>query len=160
MLTATKSSRINISKENKTKSVAEILSKNIKYGDIIFLKGELGVGKTTFIKFLINFLQKNKNEKITEIPSPTFNIVNEYKLENLNIKHCDLYRVKNKEELKNLGIFENNFNEIIFIEWPEILKNYNLKNVLELYFEYDKNYKNRFLTFSSSSNISYLNEFK
>ena len=160
MLTATKSSRINISKENKTKSVAEILSKNIKYGDIIFLKGELGVGKTTFIKFLINFLQKNKNEKITEIPSPTFNIVNEYKLENLNIKHCDLYRVKNKEELNNLGIFENNFNEIIFIEWPEILKNYNLKNVLELYFEYDKNYKNRFLTFLSSSNISYLNEFK
>ena len=53
MLTATKSSRINISKENKTKSVAEILSKNIKHGDIIFLKGELGVGKTTFIKFLI-----------------------------------------------------------------------------------------------------------
>ena len=64
------------------------------------------------------------------------------------------------QSFNKLGIFENNFNEIIFIEWPEILKNYNLKNVLELYFEYDKNYKNRFLTFSSSSNISYLNEFK
>ena len=87
--------------------LAKELVNKAKIGDVFLLKGELGVGKTTFIKFLINFLQKNKNEKITEIPSPTFNIVNEYKLENLNIKHCDLYRVKNKEELNNFYQYYN-----------------------------------------------------
>ena len=76
MLTATKSSRINISDEAKTKLVAKILSKHLKSGDVLLLNGELGVGKTTFIKYLINFLQKNSNQKITEIPSPTFNIIN------------------------------------------------------------------------------------
>ena len=56
---ATKSSRINISEEIKTKSIAEVFSNNIKAGDTLFLRGELGVGKTTFIRYLINFLQKH-----------------------------------------------------------------------------------------------------
>ena len=60
MLTATKSSRINISEEGKTKSIAEKFSNNIKVGNVIFFKGELGVGKTTFVKYLINFFQKKK----------------------------------------------------------------------------------------------------
>ena len=76
MLIATKSSRINISEENKTKFIARVFAKNIKVGDVLFLIGELGVGKTTFIKFLINFFQINKNHSVTEIPSPTFNLVN------------------------------------------------------------------------------------
>ena len=80
MLTATKSSRINISEEGKTKSIAKIFSDNIKVGNILFFKGELGVGKTTFIKYLINFLQSRKNQLITEVPSPSFNLVNEYHL--------------------------------------------------------------------------------
>ena len=61
---ATKSSRINISEEIKTESIAKVFSKNVKVGDTIFLRGELGVGKTTFVRYLINFLQiKNKQSK-------------------------------------------------------------------------------------------------
>ena len=157
---ATKSSRINISDEKKTKLIAEIFSKNIKSGDTLLFSGELGVGKTTFIKYLINSLQLIFNQSITEIPSPTFNLVNEYQLEKLIIKHYDLYRINDEKELDNLGIFENNIDQIILIEWPKIIKHYKLKNAIDLFFEYDEDYNKRFLTLSSTNNISYLNEFK
>ena len=157
---ATKSSRINISDEKKTKLIAEIFSKNIKSGDTLLFSGELGVGKTTFIKYLINALQLIFNQSITEIPSPTFNLVNEYQLEKLIIKHYDLYRINDEKELDNLGIFENNIDQIILIEWPKIIKHYKLKNTIDLFFEYDEDYNKRFLTLSSTNNISYLNEFK
>ena len=157
---ATKSSRINISDEKKTKLIAEIFSKNIKSGDTLLFSGELGVGKTTFIKYLINSLQLIFNQSITEIPSPTFNLVNEYQLEKLIIKHYDLYRINDEKELDNLGIFENNIDQIILIEWPKIIKHYKLKNAIDLFFEYDEDYNKRFLTLPSTNNISYLNEFK
>ena len=160
MLIATKSSRINISKEGKTKSIAEVFSKNIKLGDILFLNGELGVGKTTFVKYLINFLQKKNNQIITEIPSPTFNLINEYHLDSIIIKHYDLYRIIDERELDNLGIFENINDQITLIEWPDIIKNYKIENKIELFFEYDADYKKRFISVSSTSNISFLNEFK
>ena len=157
---ATKSSRINISDEKKTKLIAEIFSKNIKSGDTLLFSGELGVGKTTFIKYLINSLQLIFNQSITEIPSPTFNLVNEYQLEKLIIKHYDFYRINDEKELDNLGIFENNIDQIILIEWPKIIKHHKLKNTIDLFFEYDEDYNKRFLTLSSTNNISYLNEFK
>ena len=160
MHTATKSSRINISEEGKTRSVAEIFSKNIKTGNIIFFKGELGVGKTTFIKYLINFLQKKNNQPITEIPSPTFNLVNEYNLEKLAIKHYDLYRINNEKELINLSIFEDISDQITLIEWPEKINNHKKNNIIDLTFEYDEEYKKRFLTISSSNKISFIDEFK
>ena len=157
---ATKSSRINISDEKKTRLIAEIFSKNIKSGDTLLFSGELGVGKTTFIKYLINSLQLIFNQSITEIPSPTFNLVNEYQLEKLIIKHYDLYRINDENELDNLCIFENNIDQIILIEWPKIIRHYKLKNTIDLFFEYDEDYNKRFLTLSSTNNISYLNEFK
>jgi len=160
MLTATKSSRINISEEGKTKSISEAFSKNVKRGDTLFFYGELGVGKTTFIKYLINFLQKKNNQIITEIPSPTFNLINEYHLDSIIIKHCDLYRIIDERELDNLGIFENINDQITLIEWPDIIKNYKIENKIELFFEYDADYKKRFISVSSTSNISFLNEFK
>ena len=157
---ATKSSRINISEEGKTKKIAEIFSKNIKAGDILFLNGELGVGKTVFAKYLINFLQISNNQSLTEVPSPTFSLINEYTLNSLIIKHCDFYRLKDEKELDNLGVFENITEQITIIEWPNIIKKYKLENKIELFFEYDKNYKNRFITLSSKDNINFLNEFK
>tara|TARA_B100000427_G_scaffold315299_1_gene309259 strand:+ start:380 stop:862 length:483 start_codon:yes stop_codon:yes gene_type:complete len=160
MLIATKSSRINISEENKTKFIAKVFAKNIKVGDVLFLIGELGVGKTTFIKFLINFFQINKNHSVTEIPSPTFNLINEYQIDSLILKHYDLYRIKNEKELNSIGIFEDNSEQITLIEWPEIIKNHKMKNIIYLHFDYDEDYKNRFLTISSNNKINFLDEFK
>jgi len=160
MLTATKSSRINISEEGKTKYIAGIFSNNVKVGNVLFLRGELGVGKTTFIKYLINFLQKKNNQSITEILSPTFNLVHEYQLESLIIKHYDLYRINDEKELNSIGIFEDISKQITLIEWPEIIKNYKINNILDLYFEYDEDYNKRFLSISSNNKISFLDEFQ
>ena len=160
MLTATKSSRINISEENKTKSIAKIFSNNIKAGHTIFLRGELGVGKTTFIRYLINFLQRQNNQSITEISSPTFNLVHEYQLGSLIIKHYDLYRINDEKELINIGIYEDDSDEITLIEWPEKMKKYNNKNIIDLSFEYGDEFKKRFLNISSNNKVSFLDEFK
>ena len=160
MLIATKSSRINISEEKKTKYIAEIFSKNIQVGNFLFFNGELGIGKTTFIKYLINSFQKKNNQSITEIPSPTFNLVNEYQLDSLIIKHYDLYRINDERELNSLGFFEDNADQITLIEWPEIIKKYKIKNIINLNFEYDEDYNKRFLVISSNIKINFLDEFK
>ena len=105
---ATKSSKINISLENNTRLISNEVSQLLIKGDIFFLYGEIGVGKSTFIKYLINFLQSKSNLKQTEVPSPTFNIVNEYKTKDFIIQHYDLFRINDHRELQNIGLFENN----------------------------------------------------
>ena len=143
MLTATKSTKIKLNSENITKEFADTLSSKIKVGDIIFLYGEIGVGKTTFVKYLINNLQKREKTKITEIPSPTFNIVYEYSIKKLRIQHFDLYRLKNKKECLNIGLFEDD-NVISIIEWPEKV-HFKPKKRIEIYFKYFDNYNSRLL---------------
>ena len=160
MLTATKSSRINISQEIKTKFIAEIFSKNIKVGDTIFLRGELGVGKTTFARYLINFLQIKNKQSITEISSPTFNLIHEYQLGSIIIKHYDLYRINDEKELTNIGIYEDNLDEIRLIEWPEKMKKNYTNNIIDLNFVYDDEYNKRFLTIASNNKVSFLDEIK
>ena len=118
---ATKGSKIDISSEKKLEDYANNLSSKLKKGETYFLIGEMGVGKTTFVKYLINNLQIKFKQKVTEITSPTFNIMNEYNLGNFIIKHYDLYRLNSADELKNLNLF-NNDNEISLIEWPQIIK--------------------------------------
>ena len=159
MLTATKGGKINISEEKNTKSVAEKFSKLIKQGDFILLSGNLGVGKTTFIKYVINFLQKVNKQKISEVTSPTFTVINEYQIKKILIKHYDLYRIKNKKELNNLGIQENLKDQITFVEWPEIIKKIKKKNSINLIFEYKKSYRECYLSIISE-NKKFLNEFK
>ena len=159
MLTATKGGKINISEEKDTKSLAEKFSKLIKQGDFILLSGNLGVGKTTFIKYLINSLQKANKQKITEVTSPTFTVINEYQIKKILIKHYDLYRIKNKKELNNLGIKEDLKDQITLVEWPEIVKKIKIKNSINLIFEYKKNYTERYLSIISK-NKKFLNEFK
>ena len=108
MLIATRGSKIDISSEKKTEEIAKKINSEIKPGDILFLYGEMGVGKTTFVKYLINDFQLKFNEQLTEVTSPTFNIMNEYKVSDIIIKHYDLYRLKSAEELDNLNLFEKN----------------------------------------------------
>ena len=159
MLIATRSGKINISKEKDTKLVAEKLCKLINVGDFILLTGNLGVGKTTFIKYIINTLQRINRQKISEVPSPTFNITNEYQIKKISIKHYDLYRIKNQKELNNLGIQENLKKQITLIEWPEIVKKLKIKNSISLIFKYNKSYTERYLTIISK-NKKIINEFK
>ena len=159
MLIATRSGKINISKEKDTKLVAERLCKLINLGDLILLSGNLGVGKTTFIKYIINSLQRINKQEITEVPSPTFNITNEYQIKKILIKHYDLYRIKNKKELNNLGIQENLKKQITLIEWPETAKKLKIKNSISLIFKYNKSYTERYLTIISK-NKKIINEFK
>jgi len=144
MHTATKkSSQIDISSEKKLEEFAKSLTQNIKKGELFFLYGQMGVGKTTFVKYFINNLQLKFYKKLTEVTSPTFNIMNEYNLDNFIIKHYDLYRLKSYSELKNLNLFENN-DDILLIEWPELIKE-EPSSVTKLYFEYKNDFKNRFL---------------
>jgi len=156
---ATKSSKIDITLEKDTESVSQKISNYLTKGDSVFLYGEIGVGKTTFIRHLINYLQNKQNYKITEIPSPTFNIVHEYKIDELIICHYDLYRVKSAMELKNIGLFENKKDSIIFVEWPEIITE-KPKNRIELFFNYEENLSKRSLVISSNYKKEIFNEFK
>ncbi len=159
MLIATRSGKINISKEKDTKIVAERLCKVINLGDFILLTGDLGVGKTTFIKYIINSLQRINRQEISEVPSPTFNITNEYQIKKIIIKHYDLYRIKNEKELNNLGIQENLKKQITLIEWPKIAKKLKIKNSISLIFKYNKSYTERYLSIISK-NKKIINEFK
>ena len=95
--------------------------------------------------------------KISEIPSPTFNILNEYKLKNFTIHHYDLYRLKNKQEINDLELIENANNSITLIEWPELLQNY-INNFITLKFIYEDNLTKRSLIINSN-NMRLINEF-
>jgi len=139
---ATSSGKIEISSEKITAEIASELSNILKPGDIVFLIGEMGVGKTTLVRFLINEFQKKNNIDISEVPSPTFNIMNEYQIKSLLIQHYDLYRLKNFDEIKNLGIFEDEIKAIKLIEWPNILLNDD-KDFIKLKLSYSKDYINR-----------------
>ena len=142
MPTAISKEKINLSSENRTKDLAYKIIKKLKVGDIIFLYGEMGVGKTTFIKYLINAFQKKNNLKLTEITSPTFNLLNEYDINQIRINHYDLFRLKSAEEVKNLNLFESYSRAITLIEWPQIIKE-KPKNLIELRFNYENNHKKR-----------------
>ncbi len=139
---ATKSDKIELSSEKNTEELAGKFLNKIKSGDIIFLYGEIGVGKTTFVRYLVNKFQKENQLKITEVTSPTFNLLSEYQINQIKINHYDLFRLKSSEEIKNLDLLGDYKNSITLIEWPQIIKN-KPKNLIELFFEYEKNHQIR-----------------
>ncbi len=139
---ATRSDKIDLSSEKKTKELANRFLKKIKVGDVMFLYGEMGVGKTTFVRYLINGFQKKNKLKTTDVTSPTFTLLNEYQIDKIKINHYDLFRVKSREEVQNLDLFENNSNEITIVEWPQIIEK-KPKNLIKLIFEYEDNYQKR-----------------
>ena len=142
MLIATKSSKIDLSSENNTEELAKKISKKLKPKDIIYLYGEMGVGKTTFVRYLINEFQKKNKLQITEVTSPTFNILYEYEINQIKINHYDLFRLKTKEEIINLDLFNDISNTITFIEWPQIIDK-KPDNLIELDFKYEENHQKR-----------------
>jgi len=139
---ATKSDKIELSSEKNIEELAGKFLNKIKPGDIIFLYGEIGVGKTTFVRYLVNKFQKANKLEITEVTSPTFNLLSEYQINQIKINHYDLFRLKSSEEIINLDLFGDSKNSITLIEWPQMIKE-KPKNLIELYFEYEKNHQTR-----------------
>ena len=118
--------------------ISKSILKKLENGDCIFLIGEIGVGKTTFTRFLINNLQNQKGLKETEVLSPTFNLLYEYEIKDIKIMHYDLYRIKKVDELDHLGIFLESEKTIKIIEWPDLIKT-PLTNKLEIHLDYGEN---------------------
>ena len=129
--------------------ISKTISQKLENGDCIFLIGEIGVGKTTFTRYLINNLQNLKGIKETEVLSPTFNLLYEYEIKDLKIMHYDLYRIKKANELDHLGIFSENEKTIKIIEWPDLIKT-PLTNKLEIYLEYGENDNERKMSIQGS----------
>ena len=148
---ATNSEVIDISLEVKTAELAKNFSKILKKSDVVFFHGEIGVGKTTFIRHLVNSFQVNNHLNPTEVTSPTFNLVNEYDVGIFIIQHYDLYRLRSSDETKNIGLLENQKETLTLIEWPEKINN-KINNKIDLFFEYGADMNKRFLSIKGLSN--------
>ena len=120
-----------------TQNFSNNISKIISAGDIVFLYGEIGVGKTTFVRFFINHLENKNRIKNSEVLSPTFNIVYDYDVGNLKILHYDLYRLKNYKDIFQLGMFESSNDSIKIVEWPELIES-KPKDRVDIQFQYSK----------------------
>jgi len=120
-----------------TQNFSKNISKIISVGDIIFLYGKIGVGKTTFVRFFINHLESKKGVKNSDVLSPTFNIVYDYDVGNLKIIHYDLYRLKNYKDISQLGMFETSNDSIKIVEWPELIES-KPKDRVDIQFQYSK----------------------
>ena len=132
--------------------IADKIKKILSPGDVVFLYGEIGVGKTTFARLLINSFENKKKLKKSEVLSPTFNIVFEYEIKEFTIKHFDLYRLKNSNDIKNVGLFENLEQSITLIEWPELIIN-KPENRFDLFFKYAEDYNERSLIIKTNGRL-------
>ena len=120
-----------------TQNFSKNISKIVRPGDIIFLYGEIGVGKTTFVRFFINHIERKKGIKNSDVLSPTFNIVYDYDVGNIKILHYDLYRLKNYKDISQLGMFETSDDSIKIVEWPELIES-KPRNRVDIQFQYSK----------------------
>ena len=132
--------------------IADKIKKILSPGDVVFLYGEIGVGKTTFARLLINSFENEKKLKKSEVLSPTFNIVFEYEIKEFTIKHFDLYRLQNSNDIKNIGLYENLEQSVTLIEWPELIIN-KPENRLDLFFEYAEDYNERSLIIKTNGRL-------
>ena len=140
---AIKDSTIDITSEKLTKELAKQFTKYLKGGEFVFLYGEMGVGKTTFVKYFINEYQKINNLIQTEVTSPTFSLLNEYQVKDIRIKHYDLFRINSKEDINNLDIFEKDNKLITLIEWPQLIADIQGIKSIDLTFSYLNDLNNR-----------------
>ena len=141
-----------ISSLSNLEKIANNIKKKASPGDSIFLYGEIGVGKTTFARMLINKYELKNKIKKSEVLSPTFNIVFEYDIKDFTIKHYDLYRLKNVKDIQNIGLFENTEQCITLIEWPELIKEKPL-NRIDLFFKYTDDMNKRFLSIKTTGRL-------
>jgi tRNA threonylcarbamoyladenosine biosynthesis protein TsaE len=127
------------------KLISQKIAENTLAKDCIFLIGEIGVGKTTFTRSLINYFQSREGVAQTEVLSPTFNLLYEYDIKSLKVMHYDLYRIKKTLELDQLDIFNRNTDSIKIIEWPQLIEA-DITDRLELHLSYASNENERNLS--------------
>ena len=125
-----------------TQNFSKNISKIISAGDIIFLYGEIGAGKTTFARFFINYLESKNGIKNSDVLSPTFNIVYDYDVGNIKIIHYDLFRLKSYKDISQLGMFETSQDCIKIVEWPELIE-ITPKDRIDILFQYSKSIDSR-----------------
>ena len=142
-----------ISSIRELEKISNKIKKILSPGDVIFLHGEIGVGKTTFARLLINNYESEKKLKKSEVLSPTFNIVFEYDIKEFTIKHFDLYRLKNERDILNIGLYENSEHSIILIEWPELIKK-KPSNRIDIFFEYMEDMNERSLIIKTNGKLT------
>ena len=104
-----------IYKLSELEKASNFVLKNVNR-DIILITGEVGTGKTTLIKEYCKLIGVEET-----VNSPTYTLINEYQNKRGKIVHMDLYRVKDINEINELGLFEYLENNIVIIEWPEII---------------------------------------
>tara|TARA_B100000586_G_scaffold42716_1_gene27446 strand:- start:47 stop:496 length:450 start_codon:yes stop_codon:yes gene_type:complete len=141
-----------ISSIRELEKISNKIKKILSPGDVVFLHGEIGVGKTTFARLLINNYESEKKLKKSEVLSPTFNIVFEYDIKEFTIKHFDLYRLKNERDIQNIGLYENSEHSIILIEWPELIKK-KPSNRIDIFFEYMEDMNERSLIIKTNGRL-------
>ncbi len=124
--------------QKATNEFGKSISNLIEIGDIIYLSGEMGSGKTTLARSIIKNLLVNQYKDI-EIPSPTFTLVQVYSCKDFNMGHADLYRIENPDEIDALGIEDILYNGAVLIEWPDKIKNKLNFNILEIKIRFLKN---------------------
>lgn len=129
-----------------TKKLAVIIAKILKRGDTLFLRGDLGAGKTTFVKYLISSLF---NKPDLEITSPTFSIMNLYSDDNFTVAHMDLYRLKTKIDLIETGVIDSIGLNISLIEWPDLLSGI-VDDFFEIFIKLKKNSMEREFEFNDA----------
>ena len=118
--------------EEETKNFAKKFASQLKNNEIIVLSGDLGSGKTKFTEGILSYFGLEN-----EISSPTFTIVNEYKKENINIFHFDVYRLEDLTEFYEIGGEEYFEKGICIIEWGEIIQDLIPRNYIKIDFSRD-----------------------
>ena len=141
-----------ISSIRELEKISNKIKKILSPGDVVFLHGEIGVGKTTFARLLINNYESEKKLKKSEVLRPTFNIVFDYDIKEFTIKHFDLYRLKNERDIQNIGLYENSEHSIILIEWPELIKK-KPSNRIDIFFEYMEDMNERSLIIKTNGRL-------
>lgn len=101
--------------EQATRQLAADVANLLEAGDFVALSGDLGAGKTTFVRAMIEYLA---GSTVVEVPSPTFTLVQSYDLPRFTLVHADLYRLASADELAELGL-DDVANAVIAMEWPD-----------------------------------------
>jgi tRNA threonylcarbamoyl adenosine modification protein YjeE len=113
--TAAYSFTVALGDEQTTRRLAADIANLIEPGDVITLLGDLGAGKSAFARAFIRHLSGEE----TEVPSPTFTLMQSYDLPRFVLVHADLYRLSGPDELAELGFDDEAANTVMLIEWPE-----------------------------------------